>query len=122
MQTGTIETPGTYKVQAIDMNWLEDGPYPLDWNGPTDRPFRTFPDEDLDRPIIEHLERVTRRYPDRIAVTDSESSFTFAELWDGLSGLAETIAAQTDPGELIGIVLPTCSLFPVAILACLAAG
>src|SRR5262249_20993498 len=28
----------------------------------------------------------------------------------------------TRPGDLIGIVLPTCSTFPVAMLACLAAG
>src|SRR5207253_5709803 len=58
----------------------------------------------------------------RIAVTDSDTSLSFAELWDGLSGLAETIAAETKPGDLIGIVLPTCSMFPLAILACLAAG
>jgi non-ribosomal peptide synthetase component F/thioesterase domain-containing protein len=122
MLSGTIEKPETYRVQAVDMNWLEDGQYPLDWNGPTDRCFRRFRDEDLERPIIEHLERVTRRHPERMAVTDCETSFTFEELWDGLSGLAEIIAAETDPGDLIGIVLPTCSLYPVAMLACLAAG
>src|SRR5207248_6172872 len=77
---------------------------------------------DLDRPIIDHFERVARRHPNRIAVTDSDTSLSFAELWDGLSGLAGTIAAETMPGDLIGIVLPVCSMFPLAILACLAAG
>ena len=104
------------------MEWLEDGKHPLDWNGPTSRMFRKFRDEDLDRPIIDHFERMARRYPNRIAVTDSDTSLSFAELWDGVSGLAETIAAETRPGNLIGIVLPTCSMFPLAILACLAAG
>src|SRR5215467_9351781 len=104
------------------MKWLDDGQRPLDWNGPTNRIFTEFRDEDLDRPIIAHFERVVRRYPNRLAITDSDGCLSFAEMWDGLSGLAEAIAAETKPGELIGIVLPTCSMFPLAILACLAAG
>jgi len=105
-----------------NLKWLEEGKRPLDWNGPTSRAFRKFGDEDLDRPIIDHFERVARQYPNRIAVTDAETSFTFAELWDGVSALAESIAAKTQPADLIGIALPTCSMFPVAMLACLAAG
>src|SRR6266850_5866840 len=88
------------------LEWLEDGKHPLDWNGPTSRIFCKFRDEDMDRPIIDHFERVARRHRNRIAVTDSETSLSFAELWDGLSGLAETIAAETKPGDLIGILLP----------------
>ena len=109
-------------AQCERLEWLEDGKHPLDWNGPTGRIFTRFRDEDLDRPIIDHFERMARRHRNRIAVTDSDTSLSFAELWDGLSGLAENIAAETKPGDLIGIVLPTCSMFPVAILACLAAG
>ncbi|PYR02835.1 MAG: hypothetical protein DMF97_03505, partial [Acidobacteria bacterium] len=104
------------------LQWLEDSKHPLDWNGPTSRIFTRFRDEDLDRPIVDHFERVARRHRNRIAVTDSDTSLSYAELWKGLSGLAETIAAETRPGELIGIVLPTCSMFPLAMLACLAAG
>ena len=104
------------------LQWLEDGKHPLDWNGPTSRIFTRFRDEDLDRPIIDQFERVARRHRNRIAVTDPDTSLSYAELWQGLSGLAETIAAETRPGELIGIILPTCSMFPLAMLACLAAG
>ncbi len=104
------------------LQWLRDGLHPLDWNGPTSRIFTRFRDEDLDRPIIVHFESVARRYPNRIAVTDSETSLSYSELWDGVSGLAEIIAVQTKPGDLIGIALPACSMFPLAILACLAAG
>src|SRR5260370_15431902 len=106
----------------LELDWLEDDTRPLDWNGPTGRIFTGFRDDDLDRPIVDHFERVARRHPNRIAVTDSDTSLSFAELWDGLSGLAETIAAETRPGDLVGIVLPVCSMFPLAILACLAAG
>jgi amino acid adenylation domain-containing protein len=109
-------------AQSESLQWLEDSKHPLDWNGPTSRIFTRFRDEDLDRPIIDHFERVARRHRNRVAVTDSDTSLSYAELWEGLSGLAETIAAETRPGELIGIVLPTCSLFPLAMLACLAAG
>ena len=114
-------TPAT-APDCKDLKWLEDGKYPLDWNGPTDRIFTRFRDEDLDRPIIAHFERIARLHPNRIAVTDSDASLSFSELWDGLSGLAEKIAAKTEPGDLVGIALPACSLFPLAILACLAAG
>jgi non-ribosomal peptide synthetase component F len=96
--------------------------HPLDWNGPTARIFTRFRDEDLDTPIIDLFERVVRRHPNRIAITDSETSLSFQELWDGVSGLAETISAETRSGDLIGILLPACSMFPLAMLACLAAG
>jgi amino acid adenylation domain-containing protein len=104
------------------LKWLEDGKHSLDWNGPAGRDFTSFPDEDLDRPIIHHLERVACRYPNRIAIADSDTSLSFEQLWGGLSGLAEAIAAETKPGDLIGILLPAGSMFPLAMLACLAAG
>jgi non-ribosomal peptide synthetase component F/thioesterase domain-containing protein/acyl carrier protein len=104
------------------LEWLEDGNHPLDWNGPTSRIFTKFRDEDMDRPIVALFERVALRHPNRIAVADSDTSLSFSELWDGLSGLAEIIAAETKPGDLIGIAMPACPMFPLAILACLAAG
>ena len=63
------------------LEWLDDGKHPLDWNGPAGRIFTRFSDEDLDRPVVEHLERVARRYPNRFAITDSETSLSFEELW-----------------------------------------
>jgi amino acid adenylation domain-containing protein len=105
-----------------DPVWLADDPRALDWNGPSRLIFRRFRDEDLGRPILEHLARVTRAQPDCVAVADGETSLTFAELWAGLSGLAETLAAASAPGELIGILLPASPLAPLAMLACLAAG
>src|SRR6266478_4502755 len=117
-----MDHPRGDSALSTGLNWLEDGKHPLDWKGPTSRVFTRFRDEDLNRPIIDHFERVARRHPNRIAVTDSDTALSYAELWDGLSGLAETITAETKPGDLVGIVLPTRSMFPLAMLACLAAG
>jgi amino acid adenylation domain-containing protein len=105
-----------------NLEWLEDGRRALDSNGPSRRIFIRFRDEDLDRSIIHHLERVVRRQPARMAVADTDTSLTYAALWDGLSGLAEGIAARTRPGDLVGILLPASPMFPVAMLACMAAG
>src|SRR6266545_943466 len=101
--------------------WLEVDQRPLDWNGPTDRRFAPFPDAALDRPIIDHLESVAHRHRGRIAIRDAATALTFGELWEGLSGLAETLAADSHPDDLIGILLPAGPLFPLAMLACLAA-
>jgi acyl-coenzyme A synthetase/AMP-(fatty) acid ligase/thioesterase domain-containing protein/acyl carrier protein len=112
----------TAPSDARSRGWLADDPRPLDWNGPTDRPFTPFRAESLDQPIIDHFERVARQHRERIAIRDSGSTLTFGELWDGVSGLAETLAANTKPGDLIGILLPAGPMFPLAMLACLAAG
>src|SRR5688572_2181864 len=100
--------------------WLEEDPRSLDWNGPADRLFTRFRDQDLNRPVIEHFEQVVRRHRAAIAIRDADTAVSFGELWDGVSGLAEVLAADTRPGELIGILLPAGPVFPLAILACLA--
>ena len=65
---------------------------------------------------------MARRQRGRIAIRDADTALTFGELWDGVSGLAETLGAETKPGDLIGILLPACPMFPLAMLACLASG
>src|SRR5262245_33318829 len=102
--------------------WLKEDRRPLDWNGPSDRTFTRFCGDDLQRPIFELFKRVARRRRAQIAIRDADTALSFGELWDGVTGLAETLAAATEPGDLVGILLPACPLFPVAMLACLAAG
>ncbi len=102
--------------------WLDAGARPLDMNGPTRRPFRRFRCEGLDQPIIAHLEQVALREPHRVALSDSQSTLTYQQLWDGLSGLAQSIAARTQPDDLVGILLSASIWVPLAMLACLAAG
>src|SRR5690348_2366076 len=100
--------PGVTSADPEDRRWLEESRLPLDWNGPIDRAFSRFLDEDMDRPIIELLERVVRKQPDRVALTDGATALTYAELWGKLSGLGEAIADRTRPGDLVGILLPAC--------------
>jgi acyl-coenzyme A synthetase/AMP-(fatty) acid ligase/thioesterase domain-containing protein/acyl carrier protein len=102
--------------------WLADDPRPLDLNGPVDRPFDRFPDSALDRPVIDHFEQAARLHRDRIAIRNADTALTYGELWDGVSGLAEALAADGRPGELIGILLPASPMCALAMLACLAAG
>jgi amino acid adenylation domain-containing protein len=116
-----LRTSAARAVEA-DPAWLAEDRRALDWNGPSRLIFRRFRDEDLGRPIIEHLAQVTRAQPDCVALTDGETSLSFTQLWDGLSGLAETLAAASAPGDLVGILLPASPLAPLAMLACLAAG
>lgn len=101
---------------------LQDDPRPLDWNGPVSRPFTRVRDEDLERPIIEHVERIASRHRDRVAVRHSGETLTYGELWERVSCLAASLSTETRPGDLVAIVLPACPMFPVAMLACLAAG
>jgi amino acid adenylation domain-containing protein len=112
---GALDVPPTFA-------WLEDDRRALDSNGPANRLFTRFRDRDLQRPIIEHFEQVALRHRGRLAISGADTALTFGELWDGVSGLAQTLAAETKPGDLIGILLPACPMFPLAMLACLASG
>jgi amino acid adenylation domain-containing protein len=102
--------------------WTDQSDFPLDWNGPIHRPFDAFLDESKARPIVELLERVVNRFPERIALCGPEGQMTYAELWRALTGWAEQIAGMTAPSDLVGILAPVGPAFPVAMLACLAAG
>ncbi|MGC2031678.1 MAG: AMP-binding protein [Steroidobacteraceae bacterium] len=102
--------------------WNDQSGFPLDWNGPINRPFDPFPDEAKARSIIELLETVVHRYPHRIALAGPDASITYAEIWRALAGWAEQITEATAPGDLVGIVAPVSTAFPIAMLACLAAG
>ena len=102
--------------------WNDQSDFPLDWNGPIDRPFDAFADESKARPIVELLEAVVRRFPERIALFGPDASITYAELWRALTGWAEQIGGATAPGELVGILTPVAPAFPIAMFACLAAG
>jgi acyl-CoA synthetase (AMP-forming)/AMP-acid ligase II/thioesterase domain-containing protein/acyl carrier protein len=109
-------------VELQNPKWLDGSTRPLDWNGPHDRPFGEFPREDLNRSIIANLERVVVLHEDRVAVSDAYSSITFGRLWSDVFALGERLTAQTEPGQLIAILLPACTQFPLVMLACLAAG
>jgi len=107
---------------AAPLRWLGTSSRPLDWNGPVSREFARFEHGDLDRPIIALFEKAARRFPDNIAAEDSRTRLNYREMQIAVRGLAARIMAETAPGELVGILLPNSADFPVAMLACLAAG
>ncbi|MGZ5934510.1 MAG: alpha/beta fold hydrolase [Rhizomicrobium sp.] len=102
--------------------WLNESNYPLDWNGPVDRPFAPFADVEMERPIAERFACIARAFSDGIAVDDGARRLTYRELLESVQGLARAIADRTKPGDLVGILLAASVDYPVAMLACLAAG
>ncbi|MGZ5939489.1 MAG: amino acid adenylation domain-containing protein, partial [Rhizomicrobium sp.] len=102
--------------------WLNESNYPLDWNGPVDRRFAPFADVEMERPIAERFACIARAFSDGIAVDDGARRLTYRELLESVQGLARAIADRTKPGDLVGILLAASVDYPVAMLACLAAG
>jgi amino acid adenylation domain-containing protein len=102
--------------------WLDGSNFALDWNGPVERAFAPFDPADLARPLFAQFERTAQAHRGRVAADDGTRRLTYEEMLAAVVALAALIAEQTAPGELIGILLPTSVEFPVAMLACLAAG
>jgi acyl-coenzyme A synthetase/AMP-(fatty) acid ligase/thioesterase domain-containing protein/acyl carrier protein len=107
-------------LNRYNQPWLSGSNYALDWNGPVERPFTPFILSG--ETIAERIASVALARPGRIALDDGETRLTYREALDAVRGLAALIAAQTAPGELVGILLPASVDFPLAMLACFAAG
>jgi amino acid adenylation domain-containing protein len=96
--------------------------YPLDWNGPVDRPYDVFSDADKECSIIGLFERVVQRRPEVIALQGIGPAMTYRAVWLHARRLASELAASTAANELVGIYLPESADFAIAMLACFAAG
>ncbi|MEI9991933.1 MAG: alpha/beta fold hydrolase [Rhizomicrobium sp.] len=107
-------------LDRLTAPWLDRSNYPLDWNGPVARAATT--QIDLGQPIFELFAKAASRHPDRIALDDGARSLSYAETLAAARALAQRIASETAQGDLVGILLPSCCDFSVAMLACLAAG
>lgn len=104
------------------MRWLGSAALPLDWNGPSARAFTRFPESDLGRPVFSLFESVAARHPHRIALDDGQRQLTYAQALSAVKEIAARIAAETQGGDLVGILLAESIEFPLAMLACMAAG
>ena len=109
----------TFVLNRFTKTWLDGSNYPLDWNGPT-RPCKTF--AALDTPVFALFRATAEAHADRIAIDDGTARLTYGETLAAATALAQRLAAATAPGALVGILLPSSANFPVAMLACLAAG
>jgi len=106
-----------------DKGWQSAAPdLAIDHEGPADIGFDHFPDEWIDRPIIELFDQVVARYGDKQATVDERRTLTYRELQLASRHLALRIKRLVGPDKPVGILLPNNALFPVAALACLGAG
>lgn len=100
--------------------WLDQSNYALDWNGPAERAFAPFAESDV--PIWERFRSIANLHPERIAIDDGARAVSYREALRVVCALTALIVAETAPGDLVGILLPAAVEFPLAMLACLAAG
>lgn len=97
-------------------------PRPLDLHGPTGPEHERFPDDCVDRPIFALFRETARRHADREAVDDGELRLSYRDLLATAEALAQRLSAIPAGSGAIGLLLPNTALYPVAALACLAAG
>jgi non-ribosomal peptide synthetase component F len=75
----------------------------------------------FERPLFDVFAAVAARQPDHLAVDGGTTRITYAELRDRALALGARVAARVPADGLVGILVPTTVLYPVAWLACLAA-
>ncbi len=91
---------------------------------PTGRKSKMTQAEDdaaFEGPLFDAFAAVAARQPDHLAVDDGADCLTYAELRDRALALGARIAAVVPVDALVGVIVPTTELYPVAWLACLAA-
>ncbi|WP_245576904.1 non-ribosomal peptide synthetase [Kaistia adipata] len=103
-------------------DWLAPPAYPLDLNGPVDRPFPRLEESFCEVPAFEHLERIAASHGSKLAVSDGFTELSYSELLGAVRQLAWLIAAAVPEGEAVGLLLGNCVWYPVAMLAAMASG
>jgi acyl-coenzyme A synthetase/AMP-(fatty) acid ligase/thioesterase domain-containing protein len=107
---------------ATKIRWRSGVGRPLDAGGPVERPFDPLPAELVATPVFSHFARVAAALPERACVTDGSKTLTFAEAYTAALRLAATISCAVPAGKPIGVLMPNSAPYPIAMLACLAAG
>lgn len=103
--------------------WLQRGiPKPPDFNGPCKVSFHPFLEEWMDVPIVEHFKRVAQAHGERPALTGNQHGLSYTQALGRVLKLAGRIAAAEQAHVPVAIMLAQDISFPVAALACLAAG
>jgi acyl-coenzyme A synthetase/AMP-(fatty) acid ligase/thioesterase domain-containing protein len=108
---------------VLDREWqASPNDLPLDHDGPVDVPFEPWSDSWIERSIVEIFNEVAGCHGDKIAIVDDSTRLTYRALQSASLHLARRIGALVPAGRPVGILLPNNALFPLAALACLAAG
>jgi acyl-CoA synthetase (AMP-forming)/AMP-acid ligase II/thioesterase domain-containing protein len=103
-------------------SWISAPGCPLDLRGPVDRPFDRMGCNFAGVAALEHLTAVAGKFPDKIAISDGASEFSYSELLTKVLGLGQVIATTVPDGQAVGLLLGNSVWHPIATLACMAAG
>lgn len=95
---------------------------PIDHGGPVDRAFVPFPDSALRASVPARFAAIASAHASRLAVTDAQRAFTYAELSRLADSIAAGVAAAVPPGAPVGILLGHEARTPAAMLGILRAG
>src|SRR5215469_7045733 len=83
---------------------------------------QNFDREWLQPGIIGRFCEVAARYPDRVAIDDGDTRLSYQQLGAAALTLAGRIAQSVPAEQVVGISLANQTRFPLAMLACIAAG
>ncbi len=84
----------------------------------------TTPDKDAtagERPLFDVFAGIAAGQPNHLAVDDGMARLSYAELRDRALALGARVAAEVPVDGLVGVLVPTTTLYPIAWFACLAA-
>ncbi len=95
---------------------------PLDHGGPTDWEYEEFPSSALEASIWQRFDEIARRYPNRPAIRDSTSSYTYAALAAEARRIGAGIAAARTNAGPIAILSSNEARYAVLLLGVLRAG
>ncbi len=92
----------------------------FDWNGPKNKAISIWNDFDLEQSITERFSDIVTQYPNKSAIYDIDNSLTYKELYNLIAIISYKIKSKKS--NVIGIYLPTGSLFIASMIASLSQG
>ncbi len=101
--------------------WITTPHIRPDHRGPVERPWTPFADPAVAPPILETLQNVAARQPDRVAVEDAAGGITYRQLLDAARRMARRIEQAQPAAAPVAILLPSSPAYAVALFACLLA-
>jgi len=92
----------------------------FDWNGPKNQEISIWNDFDLERSITERFSDIVKQYPNKSVIYDIDNSLNYKELYNLIAIISYKIKSKKS--NVIGIYLPTGSLFIASMIASLSQG
>jgi len=109
-------------VASAEAGWKKPAQVPLDRDGPVSQPYDRPAAGFVERSIFELFERIALRAPDAMALSNGQTTLTYAELRNEVRRLASAIEERVPAGHAVAVMLPNAPPSVIAVLASLAAG